>query len=129
MHNTVVEPAILGASRKLGKRKRGGRSAAAIAARIERGYLKRSGTAGWHRVRTEQPCRLQQEQQLMAAGHHPAVERAAYSSKTRAVTILTSEGESLARQVQNLTATSTSTQGQRFGVRARVVDTREIGKP
>ena len=49
--------------------------------------------------------------------------------KETTVTILTSERESLARQVQNLTATSTSTQCQRFGVRAGVVDSGVIGKP
>ena len=43
-----------------------------------------------------------------------------------AVTILTSESESFARQVQSLTAT-TGTTGQR--VRPGVVDTRVIGKP
>ena len=51
-----------------------------------------------------------------------AVERAS----TAAVTILTSERESLARQVQNLAALSTNTPGQR--VRAGMFDTRVIGK-
>ena len=37
---------ILVASRNPGKRKRGSRSAAAVAARIERGYLKRTRTVG-----------------------------------------------------------------------------------
>ena len=45
------------------------------------------------------------------------------------VTLLQAERESLTRQVQNVTATTTSTQGQRFGVQAGVVDTRVIGKP
>ena len=42
----VILRASRNAGDKLVKRKRGGRSAATIAARIERGYLKRSGTAG-----------------------------------------------------------------------------------
>ena len=40
------------------KKKRGGRSAAAVPGRIERGYLKRIRTAGSNAC-VKQPCRLQ----------------------------------------------------------------------
>ena len=114
---------ILVASQKPGKRKRGGRSAAAIAARIERGYLKRTRTAGG--TACDQSNHVDSRGTGTDGSGHQL--NARLQQHQTAVTILTSERASLARQVQNLTATSTSTPGQR--VRAGVVDTRVIGKP
>ena len=89
------------------KRKRGSKSAAAVAARMERGYLKRLRTAG----STATP----EERKQMAA----AIEQlnARPKQQETAVTILTQERESLSQQVP----------GKR--VRAGVVDTRVIGEP
>ena len=109
-------------SRKPGKRKRGRRSAAAIAARIER-VLEASTHNGWHRVRPEQPCRLQRNGEQMAAAIKQL--NARLQKQDTVKTTFISERESLARQVQNLSAT-TSTPGQR--VRVGAVDTRVIGK-
>ena len=96
------------------KRKRGGRSAAAVAARIERGYLKRIRTAG------STAC-VNNHVDSRRTGTDGRSHKAA--EQETAVTILTSERESLARQVQSLTGTP----GQ--CVRTGVVDSRVIGKP
>ena len=86
------------------KRKRGSRFAAAIAARIERGYLKRTRTAGGTACVNNHVDSEEREQMAAAI---PAAERTSTAARER---------ESLAR-----------TPGQR--VRAGVVDTRVIGKP
>ena len=70
---------------------------------------------------------LTEEQQQMAVAIQQLNVR--LQQQETVVTLLTAERESLARQVQNPTATSTSTQDQRFCVQAGVVDTRVIGKP
>ena len=72
---------------------------------------------GWHCVRPEE------REQMVAAIQQL---NARLQQQETAVTILTSERESLARQVQSLSAT-TGTPGQR--VRVGVVDTWVIGKP
>ena len=102
------------------KRKYGSRSAAAVAARIERGYLKRIRMAGSTAcVNNHVDSRGTGTDGSVAIQHL----NARLQQQETAVTILTQERERLAQQVQSMTGTP----GQR--VRAGVVDTRVIGKP
>ena len=100
------------------KRKRGGRSAAAVAARIERGYLKRTRTAGGTACVHNH---VDSKGTGTDGSSHPAAQRT--SATARDGGDLTQERERLAQEVQSMTGTP----GQR--VRAGVVDTRVICKP
>ena len=92
---------------KRAKRKRGNRSVVAVAARIERGYLKRTA-GGTACVNNHGDCRGTGSD----GNGHPAAQ-----------TILAQERERLAQQVQSMASTP------RQRVQAGVVDTRVIGKP
>ena len=74
------DPLFLVASRKLGKRKRGSRSAAAIAARTERGYLKRTRTAGG--TACVQSNHVDSRGTGTDGSGHPAVERTSTAART-----------------------------------------------
>ena len=95
---------------KRAKRKRGCRSVAAVAARIERGYLKRTRTAGG--TTCVQNNHVDSRGTGTDGGSHLQQLSARLQQQETAVTILTSESESLARQVQSMTGTA----GQRVRV-------------
>ena len=99
------------------KRKRGNRSVVAVAARIERGYLKR--TAGSTACVNNHGD--SEEQEAMAVAIQQL--NARLQQQETAVTVLAQERERLAQQVQSMASTP------RQRVQAGVVDTRVIGKP
>ena len=128
---------ILVASRNLAKGS--SRLAAAIAARIERGHLEDNTHCGWHRVEGNH---VDSRGTGTDGSGHPAVERTSTAAidggedthkRWRKPCTASAELDRHARTAraarQNLTATSTSTQGQRFGVRAGGVDTRRQARP
>ena len=110
------------------KRKRGCRSAAAVAARIERGYLKRTRTAGGTACVNNHVDSRGTE--MMAAAIQQL--NARLQQQETAVTILTQERERLARQVQRMTGTPDQCDGEIVprsrgsAVPARVDDDRNI---